>query len=68
MAAVNMLRKLGEVEVRACHLWHVSIQTDKPYGHDASRSQGCHLDIRAQIEKSQCESMRMSMDSIVPKY
>jgi len=25
---------------------------DKPYGHDASRSQGCHLDIRAQIKKA----------------
>jgi len=27
-------------------------QTDKPYGHNASRLQGCHLDIRAQIKKS----------------
>jgi len=43
--------------------------------HDASHSQwqeyvlkGCHLDIRAQIEKSRRESMRMLMESIVPKY
>jgi len=43
-------------------------QTDKPYGHDALRSQGCHLDIRAPIKKSRRESMRMLMESIVPKY
>jgi len=29
---------------------------------------GCHLDIRTQIEKSRRESKRMSMDSIVPKF
>jgi len=29
---------------------------------------GCHFDIRTQIKKSRRESMRMSMDSIVPKY
>jgi len=44
------------------------VNMNKPYGHDASRLQGCHLDIRAQIQKSRCESMRMSMESIVPKY
>ena len=29
---------------------------------------GCHLQIMAQIKKRRRESMRMSMDSIVPKY
>ena len=29
---------------------------------------GCHLDIRAKIEKSRRMSTRMSMDSIAPKY
>jgi len=51
-------------------------QTDQQArSHDASRSQwqeyalkGCHLDIRAQIKKSRRQSMRMSMESIVPKY
>ena len=29
---------------------------------------GYHFDIRTQIKKSRCESTRMSVDSIVPKY
>jgi len=43
-------------------------QINKLYGHDASRSRGCNLDITAQIIKSRRESMRMLMESIVPKY
>jgi len=33
-----------------------------------TRLKGCYLDIRAQIKNSRRESMRMSMESIVPKY
>jgi len=36
-------------------LWSTSLphlQRNKPYGHYASRSQGCHLDIRAQTKKA----------------
>jgi len=47
----DLIKRLNEwkdnVENRS-----MRITMNKPYGHDASRSPGCHLDIRAQIQKS----------------